>query len=29
MQKTSQILASTKYWCPPRFHWFPPNYRSQ
>ncbi len=29
MQKTSQILASTKVRCPPRFHWFSPNYSSQ
>ena len=29
MQKTSQILASTKYRRLPRFHWFSPNYSSQ
>ncbi len=28
MQKKSQILAQTKYWCPPKFHWFSPNYTS-
>jgi hypothetical protein len=27
--ETSQTLASTKYWCPPRFHWFLSNFSSQ
>jgi len=27
--ETSQIMASTKYRRPPRFHWFLPNYSSQ
>jgi hypothetical protein len=28
MLKMSQILALTKYWCPPKIHWFSPNYSS-
>ncbi len=28
MLKTSQILAPTKYRCPPKIHWFSPNYSS-